>query len=96
MRAILDVVLLLLDLYQYVLIVAAVMSWLIAFSVVNMRNQFVSVIYDVLYRFTEPLLAPIRRRLPPFGGLDLSFIVLFLLVILLQRVIVYYIYPNVF
>src|SRR6266702_2173885 len=49
MRAILDVVLLLLDFYQYVLIAAAVMSWLIAFNVVNLRNQFVSVIYDVLY-----------------------------------------------
>ena len=96
MRAILDVVNILLDFYQYVLIAAAVMSWLIAFNVVNLRNQFVSVVYDVLYRMTEPLLAPIRRRLPSFGGLDLSFIVLFLLVILLQRVIAYYIYPNVF
>lgn len=95
MRAILDVVLLLLDLYQYVLIAAAVMSWLIAFSVVNMRNQVVSVVYDTLYRLTEPLLAPIRRRVPAFGGLDISFIILFFGIILLQRVIVYYIYPNV-
>lgn len=96
MRALLDVVLAVLDFYQYVLIAAAVMSWLIAFNVVNLRNQFVSVVYDTLYRLTEPLLAPIRRRLPPFGGLDLSFIVLFLLVILVQRVIIYYISPNVF
>lgn len=96
MRAILDIVLLLLDLYQYVLIAAAVLSWLIAFNIVNMRNQFVAMIYDVVYRLTEPALAPIRRRVPPFGGLDISFIILFFLIILIQRVIVYYVYPNVF
>jgi len=67
------------QLYIYVLIASAVLSWLIAFNVVNTRNQAVSMIAEALWRLTEPALAPIRRILPPFGGLDLSPIVLILL-----------------
>jgi YggT family protein len=95
MKAILDVVLIVLQLYIYLLIASAVLSWLIAFNVVNVRNQFVAIVGDFLYRITEPLLAPIRRRLPNMGGLDLSPVVLILLIILLERVILYYVYPNV-
>ena len=67
------------QIYIYVLIAAAVLSWLVAFNVVNMRNSAVAIIADVLYRLTEPALAPIRRVLPNFGGLDLSPVVLILL-----------------
>lgn len=95
MRAILDIVLIVLQLYIYLLIASAVLSWLIAFNVVNMRNQFVATVADFLYRITEPLLAPIRARMPNMGGLDLSPVILILLIILLERVIIYYIYPNV-
>lgn len=95
MRAILDVILIILQLYVWVLIAAAVLSWLVAFNVVNMHNQFVRSVGEFLYRITEPVLAPIRNRLPALGGLDLSPIVVILIIIFLQRVIGYYIYPYV-
>ncbi|MDR3468537.1 MAG: YggT family protein [Xanthobacteraceae bacterium] len=96
MRAILDIILIVLDLYVWLLIASAILSWLIAFNVVNTRNQFVSTVADFLYRITEPVLRPIRSVLPDFGGLDISPIILILVIMLLQRVIMYYIYPNVF
>ena len=95
MRAILDIVIIVLDLYVWILIVSAVFSWLVAFNVVNMRNQFVNTIGEFLYRITEPALAPIRRFMPNLGGLDISPIILILLILFIQRVIAYYIYPNV-
>src|SRR5262245_1265928 len=96
MRAILDIVLIALDLYVWLLIAAAILSWLIAFNVVNTRNQFVAGVAEFLYRITEPALRPIRQVLPNFGGLDISPIILILLILLVQRIITYYIYPNVF
>jgi YggT family protein len=95
MRAVLDIVLIVLDLYVWLLIASAILSWLIAFNVVNTRNQFIAAIGEFLYRITEPVLAPIRNRLPSLGGLDLSPIVVILIIMFLQRVISYYIYPNV-
>ncbi len=96
MRAILEIVLMLLSLYNWVLIAMIVMSWLITFGIVNTRNQFVAAVYQVVTALTEPLLRPIRRFIPAIGGLDLSPIVLFIGVYFVQRVIVLYIYPNVF
>lgn len=96
MRAILDVVLLALDLYVFIIIASAIFSWLVAFNVVNMGNQFVATIGNMLYQLTEPALRPIRRFVPNFGGLDISPIVLILLIFLIQRIIAYYVYPNVF
>lgn len=96
MRAILDVVFVVLDLYVWVLIASAVMSWLYAFNVINSRNQFVATIGQTLYQLTEPVLAPIRRRLPMMGGLDLAPIIALLGIFLLKSVIARYIYPNVF
>lgn len=96
MRAILDIVLIALDLYVWLLIASAILSWLIAFNVVNTRNQFVASIAEFLYRITEPALKPIRNMLPSMGGLDISPVILILLIMLVQRVISYYIYPNVF
>ncbi|MBY0613335.1 MAG: YggT family protein [Beijerinckiaceae bacterium] len=95
MRALLEVILIALNFYIYILIASAIFSWLIAFNVINTRSPVVSTIVDVLYRLTEPLLQPIRRFLPSFGGLDLSFIVLWLLIELVRRIIVYNIYPLV-
>ncbi len=95
MRAILDIVMIVLDLYVWLLIASAILSWLIAFNVVNTRNQFVGSVAEFLYRITEPVMAPIRSRLPSFGGLDISPIVIILIIMFLQRVITYYIYPNV-
>ncbi len=72
MRAILDVILIALDLYWWVIIASAIFSWLFAFNVVNPRNQVVSQIGNALYQMTEPVLRPIRRFMPNLGGLDLS------------------------
>ena len=95
MRAILDVILLALQLYVWLLIVSAILSWLIAFNVVNVRNEVVRTIWNFLYQITEPVLRPIRNVMPNLGGIDISPIILILLIILIQRVIVYYIYPSV-
>lgn len=96
MRAILDVILIVLQLYVWVLIAAAVLSWLVAFNVVNPYNQFVRTVGEFLFRITEPVLAPIRSILPSLGGLDLSPMVLILGIFFLERVIGLYIYPYVF
>jgi YggT family protein len=96
MRSILDVILIVLNLYIWLLIAAAVLSWLVAFNVVNTRNQFVAMVGDFLYRITEPLLAPIRRMMPNLGGIDISPVILILIIILIENIIVRYIYPNVF
>jgi len=95
MRSILYVILIVLDLYIWLLIAAAVLSWLVAFNVVNARNQFVAMVGDFLYRITEPVLRPIRNMLPSLGGIDVSPVVLILIIILIKDIIVRYIYPAV-
>ena len=96
MRAVLDIVFAILNLYQDVIIANAIMSWLIAFNVVNVRNDVVRSIWNAMNAITDPFLGPIRRYLPATGGLDLSPIVLYFGVELIKRVLAYYVYPNVF
>ena len=96
MRALFWLVDTLIDIYIWLLIAQAVLSWLLAFGVVNRYNRGVSVIGDFLYRVTEPALRPIRSFLPNFGGVDISPIILILIIMFIQRVITYYIYPSVF
>ena len=96
MRSILYVILLVLDLYIWLLIAAAVLSWLVAFNVVNARNQFVAMVGDFLFRITEPVLRPIRNVLPSLGGIDISPVVLILIIILIKDIIVRYVYPAVY
>jgi YggT family protein len=74
-----------LGLYVWVLIASAILSWLVAFNVVNTRNRAVYVIGDFLYRVTEPVLTPIRRILPNLGGLDLSPIVVILIIFFIRN-----------
>ena len=74
-----------------IIIASAIMSWLVAFGVVNVRNQFIRVIVDLLYRVTEPVLRPIRRILPNLGGVDISPVVALLLIIVIQHVMQNYI-----
>ena len=81
-----------LQLYVYLLIAAAVLSWLIAFNVVNPRNPVVATIGQFLYAITEPVLRPIRRRLPNMGGLDISPILVILVIFFIQSVIL----PNLY
>ena len=96
MRALFLVIDLALELYIYLLIAAAIFSWLIAFNVVNTRNQFVGTVAEFLYRITEPALRPIRRRMPNFGGIDISPLILVFIIIFIRYVIRLYILPNVF
>ncbi len=70
-----------------ILIVNAVLSWLIAFEIVSRRNAFVNQLYSATQRLTEPLLGPIRRVIPPVGGLDLSPIVLILGLLFVERLL---------
>ena len=96
MRAVLDIILIILQLYTYVIIIVAILSWLIAFNVINIYNDFVRSIWNALNALTEPLLLPIRQVLPNMGGIDISPIILILIIMFIQRVIQYYIYPSVF
>ena len=94
MRAILDVILLILNLYTWVIIISAVLSWLLAFNVINYDNNFVRTVWNGVNALTEPLLRPIRRRLPQMGAIDIAPSILLLAIFFLERVIVYYIYPT--
>jgi YggT family protein len=96
MLAILDLILLVLHLYGYVIIGTAILSWLLAFDVVNFRNDLVRSVWTFLNALTEPLLRPIRRILPNLGGIDISPIVLLLLLFLIEDIIRRYIYPYAY
>lgn len=96
MRAVLDVVLLVLHIYTYLIIATAILSWLLAFDVINFRNELVRQVSNFLNALTEPLLRPIRSILPNLGGIDVSPIILLLLLFLVEDVIQRYVYPYVF
>jgi len=76
-----------LNIYEFIVVVAVVMSWLFQFNVINYSNQFVRMVWDICSRLTEPFLSRIRAFLPNMGGLDLSPLVLLLLVFFLQNVL---------
>ena len=82
-----QVALIVIELYMWAVIIGVVLSWLVAFNVVNTTNRFVVMVGDFIYRLTEPLLRPIRRMLPNLGGLDLSPMVLILGLIFVRGVI---------
>jgi len=83
-----------LELYKWVIVVAAVMSWLIAFNVVNVRHEFVRAIWTTLVAVTEPALRPIRRFLPRTGGVDISPVILFFLIVLIQLYLAKLVRPS--
>src|SRR5690606_40759825 len=78
-----------LSLVIFVMIAQVIVSWLLAFNILNMSNQFVATIANALYQITEPLLKPIRSFVPNFGGLDISPIILFLAIYFIRLVILY-------
>ena len=78
----------LLGFYAFVLLVTVIVSWLVAFDVINIRNSVVRSLLHVLSALTDPVLAPIRRYVPPLGGLDLSFLVLLLAIELIRSVLI--------
>lgn len=83
----LQIVLIALDMYFWIIIMSVVLSWLVAFNVVNTQNRFVNIVGDFVHRLTEPLLGRIRRLMPNLGGLDLSPVVLILGLIFVQGVV---------
>jgi YggT family protein len=88
MRALLWLIDTVIHIYIWLLIAQAILSWLLAFGVVNRYNRSVAVIGDFLYRITEPALRPIRALLPNFGGIDISPIILILLLYFLRALII--------
>src|SRR3990170_2443868 len=78
---------LVIDLFIWVVIASAILSWLIAFNVVNTSNRFVYSVADMLYRVTEPALRPIRSILPNLGGIDISPVILILILMFVVNVV---------
>lgn len=87
MLALIQTIVLALDLYWWIIIASAIFSWLYAFNVINSRNQFVGAIGNFLFRVTEPALRPIRKVLPDLGGIDISPIVLLLILFFVRQLL---------
>jgi YggT family protein len=85
---------LLLRVALYIIIIQAILSWLVAFNVINMSNDFVRQVWVALDRMTEPLYRPIRRIMPDFGGLDFSPMVVILIIIILRDILLPYIFGS--
>jgi YggT family protein len=94
MYSLLSLISTVIQIYIWILIANAVLSWLVAFNVVNTGNQVVGMIADGLYRLTEPALRPIRRIVPTFGGLDLSPVILILLLIFARNLLFEFFYRS--
>lgn len=91
MNMLIDIVYILLNVVWWIIVIQAIMSWLIAFNVINTYNDFVSQIWQALDKMTRPIYAPIRRIMPDFGALDLSPMVVLLILFILMNVVL----PNV-
>ena len=96
MIAIFYLVLQILKLYSYVVIANVIISWLIAFNVLNTQNRFIYSILELSYRLTNPILQRIRRFLPNLGSLDISPIILLLLIWFIEMCMKLYIEPMIF
>ena len=96
MIAIFYLVLQILKLYSYVVIANVVISWLIAFNILNTQNRFIYSILEFSYRLTDPILIKIRRFLPNLGTLDISPIILLLLIWFIEMCMKLYIAPMIF
>ncbi len=78
---VIDWVISILEVYVWIVIIAAVFSWLMAFGIIDTRNQAVRTVGNFLYRVTEPALRPIQRIVPHLGGIDISPIILFFIIL---------------
>ena len=96
MIAIFYLVLQILKLYYYVVLANVLISWLVAFNVLNTQNKFVYSILEMTYRLTEPMLNRIRRFLPNLGSLDISPVILLLLIWFIEMCMKLYIAPMIF
>ena len=96
MKAIYLLVYELLNIYKYIVIVNVIISWLVAFNVLNTHNRFVYSILELSYKLTEPMLNKIRRFLPNLGSLDISPVILLVLIWFLQTCMYLYLAPILF
>ena len=92
MISFINLILTVIDIYSYLVIASAIMSWLVAFNVMNPRNDIVRAIGNFLYQITEPALRPIRNILPNLGGVDISPVILLLLLWFVSSLIREYAY----
>ena len=88
MNLVIDILRILLDIVWWIIVVQAILSWLIAFNILNTHNDFVRQIWVALDRMTQPIYRPIRRILPGFGGLDLSPLVVLVGLAILNRILI--------
>ena len=82
--------------YLWIIIINAVLSWLVAFNILNTQNRFVFSVLDVTYKMTDPALNRIRRFIPTFGSIDISPVILILLLMFLRNVIFEIFAPGLF
>ena len=82
--------------YLWIIIINAILSWLVAFNVLNTQNKFVFSVLDVTYKLTDPALNKIRRFIPTFGSIDISPVILILLLIFLRNLIFEIFAPGLF
>ncbi len=88
MLSLLQIILMILGVLKFIMIVQIIMSWLISFQVLNVRQPFVSQIWDGLSRLLEPIYRPIRKILPPMNGLDLAPLVAFIAIYAIERILI--------
>ena len=86
----------LLNIYKYIVILNVIISWLIAFNILNTQNRFVYSVLELSYKLTEPMLIKIRRFLPNLGSIDISPILLLVLIWFLQTCMYLYLQPIIF
>ena len=82
--------------YLWIIIINAILSWLVAFNILNTQNRFVFSVLDVTYKLTDPALNKIRRFIPTFGSIDISPIILILLLMFLRNIIFEIFVPSLF
>ena len=82
--------------YLWIIIINAILSWLVAFNVLNTQNRFVFSVLDATYKLTDPALNKIRRFIPTFGSIDISPVILILLLIFLRNLIFEVFAPGLF
>ena len=82
--------------YLWIIIINAILSWLVAFNILNTQNRFVFSVLDTTYKLTDPALNKIRHFLPTFGSIDLSPVVLILFLIFIRNIVFEIFAPNLF
>jgi YggT family protein len=88
MGALVEVLLIALDIYVWIIIASAAVSWLMAFEVINVRNEQAANLVALLNRLTDPVYKPLRKYIPPLGGVDVTPVVVIFLILILKNIIV--------